>query len=127
MSSKLVKFLREHEIVIHETVRVKVWADIDAGIADMVLRLNDIPGVRTYASCQGTKDYAPYVMTSWPDEETLERLKAEFEYEDVDMLGSNTAHFHPREICTECGHTVTQERKASCPTCAYRTKAVVCE
>jgi tRNA(Phe) wybutosine-synthesizing methylase Tyw3 len=39
---------------IHETIPVQVWADIDVGIADLVKLLNKIPGVRTFASCQGT-------------------------------------------------------------------------
>ena len=81
----------------HETVPMQVWADIDVGVAEMVKYLNTIPGVRTYAACQGGESYRPYVMVSWPDEATLTRLSSEFDFEDVDMLGSNTAHFRPRE------------------------------
>jgi hypothetical protein len=55
----------------HKTRPVQVWADVDLGIADMVVYLNTIPGVRTEASCQGTGEGgpAPYraqVLTIWP-------------------------------------------------------------
>ena len=40
--------------VIHRTVPVKVWVNVDAGIANMVCYLNTIPGVCTLASCQRT-------------------------------------------------------------------------
>jgi hypothetical protein len=85
----------------HETQPVQVWADIDVGIADMVIYLNTIPGVRTHASCQGTigeggpSPYRPQVMTTWPDEATFERLKAEF---DVTVLGENWGYLHPRAL-----------------------------
>jgi hypothetical protein len=71
--------------VIHATRPVQVWADIDVGIADLVAYLNTIPGVRTFASCQGTigeggaNPYGPYVMVSWPDGATLDRLQREFD------------------------------------------------
>jgi hypothetical protein len=32
---------------------VKVWVDVDRGIAPLVDVLNALPGVRTYGSCQG--------------------------------------------------------------------------
>ena len=57
--------------VIHETIPVQVWADVDVGVADLVRRLNAIPGVRTHASCQGTigeggaEPYEAHVMVSW--------------------------------------------------------------
>jgi len=38
----------------HKTIPIQVWVDVDEGIADMVLYLNTIPGVRTHACCQGT-------------------------------------------------------------------------
>jgi hypothetical protein len=34
----------------HKTRPVQVWADVDLGIADMVVYLNTIPGVRTEAT-----------------------------------------------------------------------------
>ena len=46
----------------HKTRPVQVWVDIDLGIAEMVVYLNIIPGVRTHPSCQGTigkKGYVP--------------------------------------------------------------------
>jgi hypothetical protein len=66
---------------------VMVWADVDVGISAFVAYLQTIPGVRTYASCQGTlgeggpAPYAGYVMVSWRDDtarkavETLGELK----------------------------------------------------
>ena len=36
-----------------KTVPVQVWGDVNEGIAETVKYLNTIPGVRTYASCQG--------------------------------------------------------------------------
>jgi hypothetical protein len=56
---------------IHETIPVQVWADIDVGIADLVKLLNKIPGVRTFASCQGTigeggpEPYRAFVSMIW--------------------------------------------------------------
>jgi hypothetical protein len=70
--------------VVHETKRVLVWADVDAGIADLVCYLNAIPGVTTHSSCQGTigeggaKPYRPYVLVSF-GASALELLAAEFE------------------------------------------------
>ncbi len=68
---------------VHEEIAVKVWADVDKGIADFVVYLNTIDGVRTDASCQGTigeggpAPYPAYVMAHWT-EEALVRLKREF-------------------------------------------------
>jgi len=70
--------------VIHETVAIKVWADIDIGVVDMVLRLNDIAGCRTEASCQGTLEeggahpYPAHVMAHWTIE-ALTIIRSEFE------------------------------------------------
>lgn len=33
----------------------------------MVRHLNSLPGVRTWASCEGGNTYEPYVMAWWPD------------------------------------------------------------
>lgn len=85
--------------LVHETVPVQVWADIDIGIADVVRRLNEIPGVRTHASCQGTlgeagaEPYRPHVMVSWNIPEAFETIKAEFDISD-----RHEAHclVHPR-------------------------------
>ena len=63
--------------VIHNTVPVQVWVDIDCEIADCVRWLNSLPGVRTFGigSCQGTigeggsQPYHPYIKASWPDEQ----------------------------------------------------------
>ena len=87
-------------LVNHITVPVLVWADIDEGIADMVRHLNEIPGVRTAASCQGTigeggpEPFGPFVQCSW-SKEALERLDKEF---NVEVLGSNWGYVRPREL-----------------------------
>jgi hypothetical protein len=85
--------------LIHETVPVLVWADVDIGIANAVRRLNEIPGVRTHASCQGTlgeggaEPYRAHVAVSWNAPEAFERIRAEFDISDV-----HEAHCfaHPR-------------------------------
>lgn len=70
--------------VIHKTTRVKVWTDVDEGIADMVIYLNTIDGVTTWASCQGTigeggpEPYPPHVMAGW-SKEVEPRLLEEFD------------------------------------------------
>lgn len=75
--------------VVHETIPVQVWADVDVGIADVVRRLNDIPGVRTHASCQGTigevgaEPYPPRIMVSWQTSKAFTAMAAEFEISDV--------------------------------------------
>lgn len=56
---------------VHKTVRVRVWADVDEGVADMVRQLNILEGVTTHASCQGTigeggeAPYKLYVLANW--------------------------------------------------------------
>lgn len=83
----------------HKTVRVKVWADVDEGIADLVLYLNTIEGVTTDASCQGTigeggpAPYRAQVMAHWA-QEAEPRLRAEF---DVALEGECWGYIHPRE------------------------------
>lgn len=83
----------------HQTRAVQVWVDADLGIADMVVYLNTILGVRTLASCQGTlgqggpRPYRAQVMATWPDNKTFERLKSEF---DVTELGIGWGYLHPR-------------------------------
>lgn len=75
----------------HQTVPIQVWVDVDVDVADTVLYLNTIPGVRTLASCQGTigeggaEPYRAQVMASWAPEAT-ERIHNEF---DVDLTDSN--------------------------------------
>ena len=77
---------------IHRQIPIKVWVDVDEKIADLVLHLNTIKGVRTLASCQGTigeggaKPYKPYVMISWNNKKLLEKLKKKYK---IKKLGSN--------------------------------------
>lgn len=85
----------------HPQRTILVQVDVDEGVADLVLYLNTIPGVRTHTSCQGTigeggpHPYRPQVMVSWDCEETFERLKAEF---DISQLSDTSAwcYIHPR-------------------------------
>ena len=82
----------------HATRPVQVWADIDLGIAEMVVYLNTIEGVRTLASCQGTlgeggpNPYRAHVMAAWPKELEV-RLLAEF---DVTIEGECWGYLYPR-------------------------------
>jgi len=81
-----------------QTRPVQVWADVDLGIADMVVYLITIPGVRTEANCQGTigeggpAPYRAQVLTIWPPE-AFERLQREF---DITLHGENWGYLHPR-------------------------------
>lgn len=81
----------------HPTVAIKVWVDVDVGIADLVLALNEIPGVRTLASCQGTlgegraAPYGPQVMVTWADDEALARLS----HLRLTRLGPAFGYVHP--------------------------------
>lgn len=67
--------------IVHETIPVQVWADVDVGIADFVRHLNTLPGVRTEACCQGTigeggpEPYGPYVMVVWRNDEAKALLE----------------------------------------------------
>ena len=74
--------LERHQLKATRVVWVKV--DADAEIAQMVIDLNEIPGVRTHSSCQGTigeggpHPYRAYVMCSWRDEAALNFLKSRY-------------------------------------------------
>jgi tRNA(Phe) wybutosine-synthesizing methylase Tyw3 len=67
--------------VIHKTVPIQVWVDVDEGIVEFVRKLNTIEGVRTHHSCQGTigeggaEPYPAYVAVSWADDEARDELK----------------------------------------------------
>lgn len=76
----------------HPTVPVQVWADVDVGIADLVRRLNTLPGVRTVASCQGGH-YRPYVMVTWEDDAAL-ALLARY---PMTKIGAHHAYVHPHQ------------------------------
>ena len=96
--------LGSHLMNDHPQRAIQVWVDVDEGIADMVLYLNTIPGVRTHASCQGTigeggaHPYRPQVMVSWSTEEAHVRLRAEF---DMGEHGNGWCYVHPRNVITE--------------------------
>ena len=84
----------------HKQRTIQVSVDVDEGIADLVLYLNTIPGVRTHASCQGTlgeggeHPYRPQVMVTWNDEPTFARLCGEF---DTSERHPTWCYVHPRE------------------------------
>lgn len=83
---------------IHSTRSIKVWVDVDEGVADYVLMLNEIPGVRTEASCQGTigeggaAPYPAHVLVSWLDDAARARL---VEVGRVVDLGTNHGYVYP--------------------------------
>ena len=84
---------------VHATKRVKVWADIDLGVADFVKLLQTYKGVTTHASCQGTigeggpHPYRSQVLCTWTPK-AYERLRKEF---DITLpAGSNGwGYVHP--------------------------------
>lgn len=82
----------------HPTRPVMVTADIDIGIADTVERLNTLPGMRTFASCQGTigeegpKPYGPQILASWPESLNVMLLQ-EFE---IELFSEGYGYLRPR-------------------------------
>lgn len=82
----------------HPTVPVRVWADVDAGIADFVIALNEVPGIRTLASCQGTlgeggaEPYEGHVMISWEDDAALARIS----HLRIKPLGDHFGYVYPQ-------------------------------
>ena len=88
---------------MHKTMPVQVWADVDEGIAPLVIALNKIPGIRTHSSCQGmigeggAEPYKPYVRVTWEDETSLRHLCAG-DWAVTGMEGdSHMGYVHPRE------------------------------
>lgn len=86
--------------LVHETVPIQVWVDVDIGIADAVRYLNTIPGIRTIASYKGTigeggpHPYRAHVMADWTDE-----AKARLESESFEFTteGDHWGYIHPPE------------------------------
>jgi hypothetical protein len=85
--------------VIHETRPVQVWVDVDLDIADLVEYLNTIPGVRTFASCQGSigeggpHPYRAQIMAYWPKSVTPQ-IEALFEFGES---GVGWTYLHPKK------------------------------
>ena len=83
---------------IHKTRPVQVWVDVDEGIATSVEYLNAIPGVRTFASCQGTiseggpEPYKAQIMAYWP-ERVRSLIEVAFE---IGEIGEGWTYLHPR-------------------------------
>jgi hypothetical protein len=86
-------------MTIHETIPVLIWADVDTGIAPMVIEINTIAGARTHASCQGSigdggqEPYGPHVDVSWNTSEALNELKDRF---DVEIEGDHFGTARPK-------------------------------
>ena len=84
--------------VIHKTRPLQIWVDVDEGIARAVEYLNRIPGVRTFASCQGTigeggaEPYRAHVLAYWP-EDAQKQIEAYFEIGEGD---EGSRMLHPR-------------------------------
>lgn len=94
--------------IVHRTIPVQVWVDVDVEIAEMVKYLNTIPGVRTLSCCQGTigeggpDPYRAFVSVTWDSDQTLQRLKREFDVspptDDPEWnWDSHWCHVHPKE------------------------------
>lgn len=83
----------------HKERTILVKVDVDEGIADFVLWLNRIPGIRTHASCQGTigeggpHPYRAQVMATWTDE-SLPHLAGKV---DFTIEGDHWGYLHPRD------------------------------
>ena len=60
------------------TVPIRCWVDVDAGIAPLVIALNELPGCRTFYSCSGHPDSEgdtrAYVSFGAADEAQLDWL-----------------------------------------------------
>jgi hypothetical protein len=87
-----------NEALPHPTIPIKVWIDVDVGIAGFVLELNRLPGVRTEASCQGGATYGPQVMVTWEDDVAF-KLLAKY---PMTRLGPKLAYVHPAQTNGEC-------------------------
>jgi hypothetical protein len=84
--------------IIHKSVPVQVWVDVDIGILEVVERLNKMLGVRTCSSCQGTlgeggaEPYPAFVEVSWEDDAALERIRAAY---PITIAGVNFGTVYP--------------------------------
>lgn len=125
-------------MAFHKTVPVQVTVDVDESIASAVQHLNSIPGIRTYASCQGTvgeggaEPYRAFVLTYWPDNATA-LIERRF---TVGERLNGSAYLHPKtgcdwpiyaefdvEECEGCGDLSDDLREDAgmvklCPACA---------
>lgn len=108
----------------HPTVPVQVWVDVDEGCVSEVNWLNSLPGVRTFASCQGTigeggaEPYRAQIMAAWPtDTESLLR-----ERYDVEILGDCWGYLRPK-----AGADTFSEVAPEIPTEASTTQSVSSE
>jgi hypothetical protein len=76
----------------HGSRPVMVRTDVDLGIADEVEFLNRFQEIRTFASCQGSPSYRPYVMAWWPPEHNA-MIR---EMYDLGEDGDGWTYLHPK-------------------------------
>jgi DNA-binding XRE family transcriptional regulator len=80
---------------IHKTRPVRVWVDVDQGVADVVDTLNRHPDVRTFASCEGTPGHRPaYIMVGWLTTEAFIWLTDNFVLTEISR-DNCWAYLHP--------------------------------
>ncbi len=100
----------------HKQRTILVRVDVDEGVADLVLYLNAITGIRTHASCQGTigeggaQPFRPQVMVTWANREAYRRLLDEFDMSDVHHDGA-WCYVHPRAGWKVPGSFALRDRK----------------
>jgi hypothetical protein len=82
------------------TVPVQVWVDIDREVAPLVVALNRIPGLRTFASCQGhlgskddTRAYVMLCYDRWRELQAVLGPLAEFVEPEGTPEGSEPTHY----------------------------------
>ena len=117
---------------IHMATRaVQVWVDADLGIADLVEYLNDIPGVRTHTSCQGTigeggaEPYSAYVECSWATTEAKERLAREF---SLELKGNSHGTVRLKNLTPEEPTSAPQQETIHANDCGTKYgKSCTCE
>jgi hypothetical protein len=85
------------EILGHQQVLVKVNAEVDAGVAEIVSLLNEFEGLLTVESCQGEQGRRPAFVYFWYGDW---RKTAKFLFEDLEPLLSNEGN---------CEHSVSLE------------------
>ena len=83
----------------HKVIPIKIWVEVDENICEDVRFLNNLTGVRTFASCQGTlteggpEPYKSYILAYWPKEyDDIIKNK----YEIGELLGIRYGYLHPK-------------------------------
>ncbi len=89
----------DEESVAHSwnTTPTAVLVDVDAGIAPLVAALNTVPGIRTYASCQGHRlgvEKRAYVMLGWREPADFEELQRRVHQVETGWSFERVSHEH---------------------------------